>query len=222
MTLVEELQDKIKKKILNHEYDENGYLPSEGEFCKMYSVSRATVREAIRSLEVRGFVERIHGKGIKVIDNGINVMTRSMMDMFDKSSITLDDVLEVRWTIETKAAALAAERATEEDIVELKKCVEKMNNSQSIDEEYLISDLKFHQILVAASKNKMLESITCAYSKWLKNSINVSSRTEENLERKYQYHDCILQAIIEHDSVKAKENMRKHLSATYKNKNSKK
>ena len=56
MKLVEKVQQGIEDMILNKEYDESRYLPSEGELCRRFDVSRATVRQAVRSMEVRGYV----------------------------------------------------------------------------------------------------------------------------------------------------------------------
>lgn len=218
MTRVDDSVNKIKSMIFNKEYDENGFLPSEGELTEILSVSRATVREAVRTLEVRGFLQRIHGKGIKVVDKGVKVMTQSMHDLFEKEDLTLDDVLEVRWIIETKAAVLAVQRATEEEIEELLKSIEIMEKCDGIDSLYIQCDFEFHQKLVACSKNNMLISITCAYSELLIELIEVSSKTEVNLENQYHYHRNIYNALKKRDEKEIQRYMKEHLAATMANK----
>ena len=96
MSLVEKTQQQIVEMIKNHEYDEYNYLPSEGELTKRFGVSRVTVREAVKSLEIRGFLKRIHGKGIYVLDNSVNAMARSISDMIIQRDCTTGDILEVR------------------------------------------------------------------------------------------------------------------------------
>lgn len=219
MTRVDESVIKIKEMILNKEYDSDGYLPCEGDLCEKFEVSRATIREAIRTLEVRGFLRRIHGKGIQVTDNGINVMTRSMQDMFDRETLTYDEVLEVRWIMETKAAEMSANHVTEEDLKELLELVEQMEASNQIDDEYLECDLLFHKKLAECSRNRMLEAIVHAYSPCLDDIIQASSRTKTNLEKTYHYHRNIYEAVKEKDAQRAKEYMEAHLKAAHENQN---
>ena len=95
MKLIDKAQEEIKKMILDKRYDSSGYLPSEGELCELLGMSRSTIREAVRSLEIRGFLQRVHGKGIRVADKGTQVMSRSLVDMIQQQQIDLDDILEV-------------------------------------------------------------------------------------------------------------------------------
>ena len=110
--------------IIAGRYDEEGYLPSEGEMSALFGVSRATVREAVRSMEVRGFVQRIHGKGVKVVDNGVNSLAQSLSDLMVMGGCSLKDIIEVRHIIETSAAKRAAFRATGADIEQMRRAVE--------------------------------------------------------------------------------------------------
>ena len=102
LNLVEQATQEIKNMIIAGRYDEEGYLPSEGEMSALFGVSRATVREAVRSMEVRGFVQRIHGKGVKVVDNGVNSLAQSLSDLMVMGGCSLKDIIEVRHIIETR------------------------------------------------------------------------------------------------------------------------
>ena len=62
MKLIDKAQEEIKQMILDKRYDSSGYLPSEGELCELLGMSRSTIREAVRSLEIRGFLQRVHVK----------------------------------------------------------------------------------------------------------------------------------------------------------------
>ncbi len=216
MTRVDEAVISIKQMIHDKCYDENGFLPSEGELSEKLGVSRITVREAVRTLEVRGFVTRLHGKGVKVADNSNTVMIQVMTDMFEKRDLTVEDVLEVRTMIEPKAAELAATRASEKDLSELLLLVEKMDKAKEIDEKYIASDYEFHKKIVSCTKNNMMVSIVNAYSEWLKIAIYNTNKTKENLEHNYNYHRNIYKAIKTGDAKKARKTMIEHLNAAYK------
>ncbi|WP_317855234.1 FadR/GntR family transcriptional regulator [Chakrabartyella piscis] len=219
MTRVDESVEAIKKMILNKQYDQYGFLPSEGELSETLNVSRATVREAVRTLEVRGFVNRMHGKGIKVCEGGVaEVMTRTMRDMFDQDGITLDEVLEVRWIIESKAIELVTNVVTDAELAELLSYIEAMEGCTEIGADYQENDFCFHKKIVHCSKNKMLISIVNAYSDWLKELILASIPEDENLESTYHYHRHIYEALVQRDAKLAKKYMEEHHTATNKNK----
>lgn len=162
--LVDVASEEILKMIENHEYDERGYLPSEGELTIRFDMSRATVREAVRSVEMRGFVQRIHGKGVKVLDNSLQVVTRSLTDMMTKDGDTLKELLEMRTMLEPEGAALAARNRTERDIEILEEHVKMMNKSEIMDSAYHEADLGFHIQLAKATGNKILASFIEAYT----------------------------------------------------------
>ncbi len=216
MTRVDTAVIEIKQMILDQKYDEYGFLPSEGVMSELLGVSRATVREAVRTLEVRGFLKRIHGKGIQVLDKSQKVVEQAMTDMFDKQELEVKDVLEVRMMLEPKSAELAATRINKDELQKLNDLVSMMEKSEKIDKKYLECDFKFHEVLVASTKNPMTVAIVAAYSKWLEKSIFASSQTDENLEHNYHYHRNILEALERRDAYEARKYMEQHLEAASK------
>ena len=217
MTLVDSTQEKIKQLILAKKYDDNGFLPSEGELCKMLEVSRATMRESVRAMEVRGFVKRIQGKGIQIVNESVKVLTQSMMDMFSVDEISNDELLEVRRIVEVPAAALAAQRAKADDIASLQKCVKYMEECTAIDDEYQNADYDFHVSLVLSTGNKLLVSLSTAYNACTRQLIKSSLNYGADLERDHHYHRRILEAIVARDAKLAGDLMAVHLQATEKN-----
>lgn len=214
--LVDEVQEQIKKMIMDGQYVEDEYLPSEGDLAKKFNVSHATVRESIRSLEVRGFVERQHGKGILVTKQNGAVMTQSLRDMVEMNQISIKDILEVRCALETAAAELAAERADEEDIRRMAEAVEGMVRARTIIPDYINYDFEFHINLVKASKNKMLINIVDAYMPNIRKSIEATT-SEDKLENKMRYHQNVLDSIMKHDKEEALMHMKAHLAVTLQN-----
>lgn len=217
MKLVDKAQQDIKEMILNKEFDQNGYLPSEGELCKKFGISRATVREAVRSMEVRGFLKRVHGKGIMAVDNSVKVMSRSIGDMMTLGDFSISELLEVRRIIEIQTASLAAKRATKKDIEALRSALENMENASTMDDKYYNSDFEFHMIIVQAANNHLLSAIVSAYTSLLKKLIIDSSQTNYVIEQKHHYHRDIYECIIRGDGEGASESMRTHLNATSEN-----
>lgn len=219
MNLVEKTQQQIVDMIKRHEYDENNYLPSEGELAKRFGVSRVTIREAVKSLEIRGFLRRIHGKGICVLDDSVNAMARSISDMITQRDCTTVEVLEVRQIVEESCARLATLRADEEDLRALESCLKGMEESGQMDESYYTSDLNFHLHLAKATKNNLLIAIVTSYTPMLRESIIAASQTDYCIEQKFHYHRRIYESICAKDAEQAVAQMRIHLTATEDNQN---
>ena len=216
MTLVDKAQEDIKSIIINKEYDETGFLPSEAELCRRLGVSRTTVREAVKSLEVRGFVKRIHGKGILVVDTSERVVARALSDMYEQNDMSLADILEVRMIIEVPAAGLAALRATPADIRKMEHCVEVMENNSRNEDVSVQADLTVHLLLVEAAKNKALVSVTKSYQDYLYDLVHKSCNFLDSMESTSHLHRNVLQSIKDRDPEKARFFMEEHLSITKK------
>lgn len=216
-TLVEKTQTKIKDLIINKEYDGNNYLPNEGELCRKFGVSRVTVREAVRSMEVRGFLRRVHGKGILVVDNRVEVMTRFMDDMLSMNFSDMLQLVEMRTVIEIETVRMAALRAKRVDLDEIERFLGIMENSENMDDGYYAADLDFHIALGKASQNNFLYTIIHAYTPLLKSVIIASSQLNYSIERKYHFHRNIYDSVASGDAEGAMEKMRVHLKATESN-----
>ena len=214
MRLIDKAQNLIKEMILKKQYDKDGFLPAEGQLCEKLQMSRSTVREAVQSLEVRGFVERIHGKGIKVVDTGLEVMTRSLFDLMEKQDISLFEIMQLRQIIETHSAALATANISDEMIVEMEQQIKIMESLPSTDNKYIDADFKFHYCIAKATKNNLILAIVSAYEQLMKKLIAKSSQQSISIELKFGYHRHVLEAIKNRDPKAAKEAMERHLTAT--------
>lgn len=217
LKLVDVAGEAILQMIQNKEYDQNGYLPSEGDMALKLDVSRSTIREAVRSLEVRGFVKRQHGKGVQVANNSVEVMTRSLEDMLSSEENVFDDLLEIRMVLEPVCAQLAAISRTDTDIESLKEFILTMERDDITDEEYYAADLGFHIAIAKASKNKIHLSIITAYTPLLQQMLVGSSVKHYRLEKEFHYHRNILKAVEIGDPELAHTEMTIHLRATDRN-----
>lgn len=214
MKLIDKAQDEIKKMILEKRYGSDGYLPCEGELCEMLKMSRSTIREAVRSLEIRGFLKRVHGKGIQVAAPDGQVMSRSLADMMEQKQIGLDDILEVRRMIEIRAAGIAAEKAGQAQLEAMSEQIETMDRLPSNDTQYVNADFRFHHCIVEATGNRLLLALVDAYEELLRELIVKTNRTDVSLEKVYGYHRRIYDAIRAGDAPRAKSCMEAHLNAT--------
>lgn len=217
MLRVDQAVNSIKEMILANDYNEQGYLLSEGELSTKLGFSRATIREAVRSLEVRGFLKRIHGKGIQVCDNSANIMIQTMHDMFETENLSISEILEVRTIIEINSVQLACTRATDQEIAELRELVECMEATATACDAYWEWDFAFHKKLVECSKNKMLIAIVSAYSNFLRDIIRNSISKTTKLERNEHFHRNIYEALCQRNKADIEKNLRAHFKTTATN-----
>lgn len=131
-------------------------LPSERELAEELEVSRTSVREAVIALEMRGIVEVRGRAGIVILPRRGNQMS------FDAINTDIGpgpfELLEARFAIESGAAALAAQRATNYDIIELEECMSQMqedNVSSEINEK---ADRDFHMTIANMTGNAIIVS----------------------------------------------------------------
>ncbi|ONI44126.1 hypothetical protein AN641_08155 [Candidatus Epulonipiscioides gigas] len=211
-------EEYIKNLIINKNYSEDDFLPSEGQLAKDLELSRATIREAVRSLEVRGFLQRIHGKGLKIIDNSVNVMSQSIEDMLIKKNDLIEDLFEMRMLLEPYGAERAAQLRTTTDLKELNDYLFIMETKDFMDDEYYKSDLAFHIKLARISGNQILYSVVNAFSNVLQDLIIIHSQASTPIEQQFHYHSKIYYAIKKRDSEKAKIAMMEHLRVAQNNK----
>lgn len=182
-------------------------LPSEPQLIEMTGVSRSSVREAIRSLETMGLVEIRRGKGtyIREIDTGGMTDAQMLLMLADRK--VLENLVEVRETLEPMMARLAAERATDEDIVALRHHLDGMSHARD-HEAWRPHHLAFHQALAEATHNIILTKIWGLISIFLKDSPLVTGSTSPSMP---QVHEALVDAIVAHDVERADAAMARHI-----------
>lgn len=133
-------------------------LPSERNLSEKLGVSRTALREALGRLRGMGIIATDHGRGSYVTRLERDVDTSPLLHLFGTQPRTLYDLMEVRAVLESQASRLAASRATEADLVLIRRCYEKMQKADSSLslEEHAKRDHAFHRSINDASHNPIL------------------------------------------------------------------
>lgn len=214
MNLIEKTQNQIIKIILNRKFEEDGFLPSEGEMATMFRVSRSTLREAVRSLEVRGYLKRVHGKGVSVVKDALPILRQSINDAILMQNTSPDEVIETRRIIEVAAAGLSAGRRDEYDLLCMQKAIRNMEAATSMDAEYFNQDMEFHRSLVKSSGNSLLYAIMMGCRPAFQDIIVTSSFADYVIEQNHHFHRDIYDCILAGDSSGAQQAMQRHFDFT--------
>lgn len=197
--------DAICGMLRSGDYRVGDRLPSETELGVTLAVSRSTVREAVRELISLGVLEIHHGRGTFVRSLRPDLLLRGDSLLDRPNDRIREELLEVRGIVEPEAAALAAKRATDEDIERLRSDVERL--AEAIGQGITVpEDLGFHLDLVRATHNSALWRVSGAiisFYQW-----DGQLPTEQDVID----HQRIYEAIRDHQPDSARQAMIDHLS----------
>ncbi|WP_338767305.1 FadR/GntR family transcriptional regulator [Massilia sp. METH4] len=186
-------------------------LPTESVIMEMHGVSRTVVREAISHLQAAGLVETRHGIGTFVLEPPAPALLIS-----PDTIRTIEDVLailELRISLETEAAWLAAARRTDAQVREMGVALQRILQEGSIE-----ADMQFHMLIAQATGNRYFVDIlthlgTTIIPRARLNSAQLShDEPSAYLQRVNREHEDIFHAIERRDPEGARAAMRTHLS----------
>ncbi|MCW5722263.1 MAG: FadR family transcriptional regulator [Devosia sp.] len=199
--------------IVSGRYAEGSILPPDLDLLEQFGVSRTVLREALKTLAAKGLIEaraRI----------GTRVLPRNRWNLFDADVLAwhfelgpeirfLQSLAEVRIGIEIEAAALAAERRSEEAAETLQGWVDRMAEART-PEDFARYDLAFHKAVADASGNPFMASISALVEMALTAAFTISSPVNEPeaLAQTVAVHRAIARAIAEKDAPAARDAMR--------------
>ncbi len=208
----EQIATQIEQQILRGDLRTGDRLPTERELAEKFRASRTAVREAMKTLAQKGLVDMRPGRGTIVIDGTSfalrDSLNRSMLVNQPKSNTEL---VEVREILEPEIAALAAVRATDEDIAALRVAVETMDAHIADADAFIAADNRFHQILANATNNNLILTLIHPIMELLSEQRKHIFGVQGGPQRGQQHHKLLLDAVIRHDSDAARVAMQAHL-----------
>jgi len=159
--VAEEIVQQLRTLILQGHYAVGDKLPPERKLAEELGVNRASLREAIKSLEHMGLVKTRQGDGTRVLDfmqtAGVELISHLISGAGTPNLAVLIDVLEFRRWFGRESARLAAERATPEDLKALEALVDKSADPSLEVGELLKLDFDFYIALCNASRNAVMK-----------------------------------------------------------------
>jgi GntR family transcriptional regulator, transcriptional repressor for pyruvate dehydrogenase complex len=194
-------------------------LPAERELCEQFGVSRAPIRQALSALELNGIIYSRQGEGVYVKSNQV-ISDYSQSAIFFKS-ISPEDIVETRMNIEPLIVKFAAQRATDEDIEELRSTIKKMEEETKAGVYVPETDEKLHNGIAKASHNDLFINIMAAISKAMKQQEMWKFIRDRTVTRpdyrdvNFKEHQLLIKAIENHNEKEAVEIMTNHMQNLY-------
>lgn len=187
-------------------------LPSERELSKTYGISRSSVREGLHQLATMGYIEtkQYIGSFVSSEYKQQPVNIASINQVFEVAHIK--NLMEVRLILENNVIALAAARATNDDIQHMKEAVDKISKHENINEFYL-ADLDFHIALVKATHNEIfIELMKVIFKRIHQNKEFFLSSSLETRHKTFTLFTEIISSISRKDIDKATALYAEHLN----------
>ena len=159
--VAEEIVHQLRGLILRGEYAVGDKLPPERKLAEELGVNRASLREAIKSLEHMGLVKTRQGDGTRVLDfmqtAGVELVSHLIAGEGAPNMQVLLDVLDFRRWFGKETARLAAERATADDLKKLEQLAEKAADPAIDPSELIKLDFEFYVLMTTAAKNRVMQ-----------------------------------------------------------------
>src|ERR1700729_282146 len=208
------LASQLRERILNGELAEGVSLPAERELVKQTQMSRATVREALRILEVQNLVRVRAGRagGAFVQRPTTNGMAGSVSMLIRGQRIKLADLMETREALEPFCAESAARKRTDDDLELLDRANEEIADPPAALSPFLQANLDWHVGVAMASHNELLIGFMTALSQAIYAGTENAAFVDENVRIvTARAHRSITTAIRSRDADTAGRRMRRHV-----------
>jgi len=210
--LYEQIVEQIEQSVQRGDLKPGDQLPAERELAEQFGVSRTAVREAVKALREKGLVEAYPGKGTFITSGSSNPMRQSLDRMMRSAQVdATSSLVEVREILEPEIAALAAVRATQENLNSLREAVAVMDGAKRDPDAYIEADLDFHLELAEAAANPLILSLIDSIVGVLREQRMRIFEVDGGPDRGQYHHKKILEAMEHQDAEGAREAMRAHL-----------
>jgi GntR family transcriptional regulator, transcriptional repressor for pyruvate dehydrogenase complex len=206
----EEVARQLERMILKklHPGDK---LPSERELAEALGVSRSSIRDAIRSLELVGLVEPRQGAGTVVREISTDVLMNPLTSVLRHKMELVSELLDFRKMLEPPLAARAATHASEEEIAEMEEILRRQDAKFRDGALAIEEDSEFHYGIAMASGNSVVLKLLDVLMDLLRDTRERSLQVQGRPQKSLAGHRKILTAIKKRDAEAAKAAMRRHL-----------
>jgi len=217
-TTSEEVVQQLRDMIQRGDLRPGDKLPPERDLAKLLGVSRPTLRAGIRSLAAVGVLQSKQGAGTFVVEAEASPSLDSspLRLMAALHGFSSEEMFEARQFLEMAIAGLAAERATGEHLASLAEELANMYAALDEPEQYLVHDMRFHQMIAAASGNRILTALMNMVATILFDYRSKTVKNATDLKESAEMHRQIYRCIRERNPEAARTAMHDHLELAQK------
>ncbi len=210
--IYEEIARQIEKMIAE-KMKPGDMLPPERQLADKFGVSRSSIRDAIRMLELAGLVEARQGSGTVVRERSADAVVTPLTSVLVQKRKMVGELLEVRKMIEPPLAARAATHATGEQVTEMDAILRRQAEKMKAGELAVEEDTEFHYAIALASDNSVVLKVLDVLMDLLRDTRQRSLQVAGRPEKSIAGHQQILDAIKRRDAAGAQDAMCRHIES---------
>ena len=210
-TLTADIYRKLVSHIIRGVWKPGTRIPAERQLGQQLGVGRASLREALKALEIMGLIETRLGDGTYVCQRSEFLSKPLLWAITSSSETDVYELVEARKLIETELAGLAAERATADDLKEIGKHLDRMERSPQAPSELLQADIEFHLAIGEAAHNSILMNALNLIRNLLQEWIGRTLQEPGVYTRALEHHKAIFFAVAKKNVPAARAAMLAHL-----------
>ncbi|MDW3652041.1 MAG: FadR/GntR family transcriptional regulator [Bacteroidia bacterium] len=204
--------DQIRNLIRTGQLNPGDKLPPERKLVEQFGVGRGHVRDALKKLEFYGILKTLPQNGTVVSGLGVKALEGLITNVLQIEDPDFHSLVETRTMLEVKAVSLAAERRTNEDLIQISNALSEFRKKVEMEEAGVEEDLMFHLRIAEASKNSVLRSLSMIiFPDMVKYSQRLNICGDGRFHQSLHEHEEILEYVQAKDSEKAANAMRFHL-----------
>jgi GntR family transcriptional regulator, transcriptional repressor for pyruvate dehydrogenase complex len=185
-------------------------LPAERELAVMFGVSRSSLRQALKVLEIMGVIAQRVGDGTYLNTAAPSILAEPLEFLILLDGLSFHELMEARLIVEPELAARAAARATPEEIAELRQVLSEMEENRRDHAAFTEYDLLFHQTIFRVAGNRVCSLMFTVIHQSLERLIHLTSQLVEP-GHTLKLHRRIFAAIRRRDAEEARRRMKEHL-----------
>ena len=213
LRVAEELIAQILQNVIKEKLRPGDKLPSERQLAEICSVSRVTVREALRILENKGLVTIKRGAkgGAFITEIDIKTVEDTLNDFFQFGDVSIDNISEARLIIEPMIAEIAAVKRTTENLKEIEEIISYCQKLIEADRAEVDAQVKFHFALAKATGNPVIIAISNSLMGFLAKKLHEIRPSNKSFTTDQEFHLQIFEAIKNQNGRLSFEAMKQHV-----------
>ncbi|HXN21702.1 MAG TPA: FadR/GntR family transcriptional regulator [Candidatus Dormibacteraeota bacterium] len=210
VAISDEVIARFKDLIARRVFVPGGKLPPERDLAAALAVSRPTLRQALRALQILGVIRSRQGSGSYLAETAADILREPLEFALAMKGVVKTDLFETRCTLEVKLASLAADRRSEEDLAAMREALARMRQSFGNPEKWCEHEIHFHDCIVRAARNAVMSTVMEMLSYMLMESRMETVRLLADYATSYEAHEKVFVQIEKRDARAAARAMTQH------------
>jgi GntR family transcriptional repressor for pyruvate dehydrogenase complex len=210
VAISDEVIVRFKDLIARRVFVPGAKLPPERDLASALAVSRPTLRQALRALQILGVIRSRQGSGSYLAESAADILRQPLEFALAMKGIAETDLFETRCTLEVELASLAAKRRTEEDVAEMRNTLARMRAVYGDPDLWCVHEIHFHDCIVRAARNAVMSTVMEMLSFMLLESRRETVRMVTDYSASYDAHQKVFIEIEKQDSEAAAQAMVDH------------